>query len=97
MAKTKRTKSVATTPTAAVQPVPMGPEASALEEQAREVVRRQRGEGPVCRRCGSGMVCDRSAVETRAIPNHPLRPARVKYWKCLKPECGGRERTVEQA
>lgn len=81
MAK-RKTTAVKAAPDAMVQPVPVVPVATMPYPRVR-------GSGPVCPRCGSGMIqngTDRT--------NHPLL-VRV-YWKCKNPECKGTDRTEER-
>jgi hypothetical protein len=56
--------------------------------EAPRPVPRLRGDGPICKVCGSGMVADGLVAS-----NHPIRDMyepRIRYWKCMNPRCGER-------
>ncbi|MGD8238011.1 MAG: hypothetical protein PVH68_05630 [Armatimonadota bacterium] len=52
------------------------------------VVPRQRGTGPTCEKCGSGMTGDGTSR------NHPFHV--IRYYKCLSPDCDGYTKTVSR-
>jgi len=55
----------------------------AVKTKKRSIsVKRKRGEGPTCPECGSGMVANGVAPT-----NHPFRQPRVRYWRCMNPDC----------
>lgn len=76
-------------PDTTVAPVPLPPPGTSLPPQSESppgpgAVPRQRGEGPVCPKCGSGMVRDRGDERQ----THPF--VVVKRFRCLADQCGTR-------
>lgn len=87
MAKKSKPKTPAaqSAPTALVAPVPLTPNfpskgASRSAPTDPVPIPRQRGDGPICEACGSGMIHNGTGR-----PNHPFR--RINYYKCLNPKC----------
>jgi len=76
-------------PVAMVKPVPETPDLRvAAEIAAQRIVARERGEGPACPKCGSGMTVNRTE---RISTNHPIRDGFrgriVRYYQCKNPKC----------
>ncbi len=65
---------------------------------AEPVAPRQRGAGPICDKCGSGMTIN--ATRDLGRTNHPMRDGQgarrvMVYYKCLNPDCAHTTQRLE--
>ncbi len=77
-------------------PLVSGVDAEELVDEVARVAR-QRGEGPECPSCGSGMRCDGTtfARDTSAERAHPF--LRKRYYKCMNDSCRARISMTSQS
>ncbi len=84
MAKRKGTRKRIGRPRAMVAPVPVTPDIAAAV-----AVERQRGDGPTCPECDSGMTCNGTAtVDDDRYPAAIGVKKSVRYYKCMNGKCG---------
>ena len=77
-----------TPPADAPAPIADASDAPDAAEDAKRIPR-LRGRGPICPKCGSGMLAN--GMVPRTQQNHPF--VRMRYFKCKNPDCG---RTIKK-